>query len=152
MDPVFSQIALTLLICAFGIWISVVDFREHRIPDAASLPLLAVGLGLSGYATQIALADRLIGMGLGFLLFWLIGALYFRRHGQEALGLGDAKLFAAAGAWLGWSALPIVLLLATLMGLAFAILRGRRETRGLAFGPWLMGGFILRWLHLLLFR
>lgn len=113
----------------------------------ASLPLICAGLVLSGYATEIGLPDRLIGMGLGFLIFWAIGEVYFRMRGNEALGLGDAKLYAAAGAWLGWSYLPEVLLIATLSGLLFAALRPQSRQEGLAFGPWLAAGMVLSWFH-----
>ncbi len=119
-----------------GQWICRVDWREKRIPHLASLPLIGVGLVLSGYATEVALADRLIGTGLVFLVFWGIGEVWFRLRGHEALGLGDAKLYAAAGAWLGWSYLPEVLLFAAFMGLAFAVVRLKSRQEGLAFGPW----------------
>lgn len=149
MGQIIVQISLTGFLLAMGQWICRVDWREKRIPDLASLPLIGVGLVLSGYATEVALADRLIGTGLGFLVFWGIGEVWFRLRGHEALGLGDAKLYAAAGAWLGWSYLPEVLLFATFMGLAFAVVRLKARQEGLAFGPWLASGFILSWLHLL---
>lgn len=146
---IFTGILTTALAVVCG-WIAIVDFRERRIPDLASLPLIAAGLGLTGLVSGVALADRLIGSGAGFLLLWALGEAYFRLRGQEALGIGDAKLFAAAGAWLGWAALPGVLLSAALMGLAFAALRpGPRQDR-LAFGPWLAAGLLLGWLKLIL--
>jgi prepilin signal peptidase PulO-like enzyme (type II secretory pathway) len=150
MIQILSQILLTLVLLSASLWISLTDFRERRIPDLASLPLIGVGLIFAGSATHVGLADRLIGMGAGFLMFWAIGEVYFRLRGHEALGLGDAKLYAAAGAWLGWAFLPEVLLLATLMGLAFAMLHAPSRKDGLAFGPWLVGGFILSWFHLLI--
>ena len=151
MFQIVPQIILTFLLLAFCLWICLVDFRERRIPDLASLPLICVGLALTGYATHIALADRLIGTGTGFLVFWAIGEAYFRVRGYEALGLGDAKLFAAAGAWLGWSYLPEVLLFASLMGILFAAFYPQSGKVGLAFGPWLAAGFILTWFHHLIF-
>ena len=149
MFQITLQIILTFLLLGFCLWICLVDFRERRIPDLASLPLICVGLVLSGYATQVALADRLIGTGAGFLLFWAIGEAYFRVRSYEALGLGDAKIFAAAGAWLGWSYLSEVLLFASLSGLLFATVRPKFSKVDLAFGPWLAAGFILSWFHLL---
>ncbi len=149
MVQILFQITLTLFLLTMCLWISRVDFRERRIPDAASLPLVFTGLVICGFATNTVLADRLIGAGGGFLMFWLIGEVYFRLRGHEALGLGDAKLFAAAGSWLGWAYLPEVLLTATLMGLSFALLHPPSRKDGLAFGPWLAAGFVLSWLHLL---
>ena len=146
MTLIFTYL-LSAFLFAVLLWIAVVDFREKRIPDIASLPLIAVGLAVSGLASQIGLADRLIGAGAGFLVLWGIGEAFFRLRGVEGLGIGDAKLFAAAGAWLGWRDLPLVLLIAALMGLAYAgLMRGRE----LAFGPWLAAGFALCWMHGLL--
>ena len=55
---------------------------------------------------------HLIGGVLGFAAFFLIAWLYRQLREREGLGLGDAKLLAGAGAWLGWAALPSVVLLA----------------------------------------
>ena len=150
MANLFFSTGLTTALAAVCGWIAIVDFREKRIPDLASLPLIAAGLALSGLVTMVPLADRLIGSGVGFLLLWSIGEVHFRLRGQEGLGIGDAKLLAAAGAWLGWAALPAVLLIAALMGLAYAVLRPGLRQDGLAFGPWLAAGFLVCWLKLLM--
>ena len=153
MGHLFFTAGLTIALAAVCAWIAVVDFRAMRIPDLASLPLIAAGLLLSGVASHMALADRLIGAGVGFLALWAIGEAYFRWRGVEALGIGDAKLYAAAGAWLGWAALPAVLLIAAVMGLVFAALRPSQHPSktqsGLAFGPWLAAAFLVCWLHLI---
>jgi leader peptidase (prepilin peptidase)/N-methyltransferase len=126
--------------------IAAIDLRRLRIPDALSLPLAAAGLGLALLRPLQPFADHLAGAAGGFLLLAGIGAWHFRRTGREGLGLGDAKLFAAAGAWLGWQALPAVLLVAALAGLAAALSRPapRRRDR-LAFGPWLALAFWAVW-------
>ncbi|NUB43295.1 prepilin peptidase [Fertoebacter nigrum] len=126
--------------------ITLIDLRQFRIPDALSLPLLAAGLALAA-VTQAWWPDHLIGAALGYGMLAGIGEVYFRRRGVEGLGLGDAKLFAAAGAWLGWQALPAVLLIAALGGIAQAlVLHGGQRDRPLAFGPWLALGFAALWL------
>jgi leader peptidase (prepilin peptidase) / N-methyltransferase len=142
MLPLFAEfIALSAVLLA----IAVIDLRSFRIPDLLSLPLIAAGLALS-HLRDLALADHLIGAALGFGLFAAIGSGYHRRHGIDALGLGDAKLFAAAGAWLGWQALPIVLLIAALGGLGFALLTRQTSRRcAIAFGPWLALGLWCVW-------
>jgi leader peptidase (prepilin peptidase)/N-methyltransferase len=124
--------------------IAVIDLRSLRIPDALSLPLIAAGLVVAPALRGGAMADHLIGAAAGFALFAAIGEVHFRRRGVEGLGLGDAKLFAAAGAWLGWQGLPWVLLIAALGGLAFALAAGRG--RAVAFGPWLALGIAATWL------
>jgi leader peptidase (prepilin peptidase)/N-methyltransferase len=128
--------------------VAVIDLRHFRIPDALSLPLIAAGLLLAPALRQADVTDHLIGAVAAYALFALIGEVHFRRRGVEGLGLGDAKLFAAGGAWLGWQALPALLLVASLGGLALALalaLAGHRG-RPLAFGPWLALGIALLWL------
>ncbi len=124
--------------------VAVIDLRSFRIPDVLSLPLIAAGLLLAPPLRGGALADHLIGAAVAYALFAAIGAVHFRRRGVEGLGLGDAKLFAAGGAWLGWQALPALLLVAALGGLAFALTFRRGQV--LAFGPWLALGIALLWL------
>lgn len=101
---------------------------------------------MAGVWQRGPLHDYIIGAVVGFALLAAIGAWSFRRSGIDALGLGDAKLFGAAGAWLGWQALPLVLLIASVGGIAFVMLRGRGRLRdAVAFGPFLAGGFWVVW-------
>jgi leader peptidase (prepilin peptidase) / N-methyltransferase len=135
--------ALTVVLAV----IAVIDARTRRIPDLLSLPLIAAGLAIAYWLPLLPIQHHLIGAVVGYALLAAIGAWYFRRTGTDGLGLGDAKLFAAAGAWLGWQALPMVLLIAALGGLAFSVLRGRTSRHtALAFGPWLALGFWAVWL------
>ena len=132
-----------LVAVGVGIWLltlACIDLRSLRIPDMMSLPLLAVGLSLAWIGSLTTFADHLIGAGVGFLVLALFGEIFFRLRGREGLGLGDAKLFGAAGAWLGWQALPLVLLVAAVGGLVWALAQRQRE---IAFGPWLALGFWL---------
>lgn len=138
------QIALTLVLMLMLGWGSLVDLRQMRLPDVVTLGLVALGLTLSGQVSGLALADRLIGAGAGFLLFWAIGEAHFRLRGTEGLGLGDAKLFAAVGAWLGWQMLPMVLLIAAVPALLLALWRGAEKP--LPFGPFLAVAFLTLWL------
>ncbi len=150
VEPIW--VLLTLVLAMILLAITVVDMRNFRIPDALSLPLIAAGLILAWLVPDFDLQatdfpDHLIGATAAFLLFALLGEGIYRRTGQEALGLGDAKLFGAAGAWLGWQALPSVLLIAAFGGLGFALIM-RRRTGGsaIAFGPWITLGFLVVWL------
>lgn len=131
--------------------ILVIDLRHRRIPDLLSLPLIAAGLGLALIRVSgVTATDSVIGAAAGYLIFAAIGSAFFRLRGVEGLGLGDAKLLAAAGAWLGWQMLPAVVLLAALGGLAqvavrAALARGAPIAPSLAFGPWLAAAFFLLW-------
>lgn len=149
-DPVW--LVVTLALVGMLAAISRVDLRSYRIPDALSLPLIAAGLvAVWGFPALMppgqVFADHLIGASGAFVLFAGLGWAIHRRTGREALGLGDAKLFAGAGAWLGWQALPAVLLIASLGGLAFALILQRvRGPSPVAFGPWIALGMLAVWL------
>jgi leader peptidase (prepilin peptidase)/N-methyltransferase len=126
--------------------IAVVDFRTYRIPDWLSLPLVAAGLAWIALTEPERWSAHLVGAAAGYLSLAGFGALYFRLRRREGLGLGDAKLFSAGGAWLGWQALPLVLAVAAVAGLMFALAIGRRSAAPVAFGPWLALGIWLGWL------
>ncbi|QDA36467.1 prepilin peptidase [Paracoccus liaowanqingii] len=144
---------ITFCLLATLLAIAVTDVRHRRIPDMLSLPLIAAGLALAagqvwlGAPSQV-LNDRVIGAAVGYLIFAAIGSAFFRLRGTEGLGLGDAKLLAAAGAWLGWQMLPALVLIAAVGGLAqvgVQALRSRNPDGTLAFGPWLALGFSVLW-------
>ena len=138
------------ILASFLLMIAIVDALTFRIPDLLSLPLIAIGLAASAIA-RADLRDRLIGAALGFLVLATLAWAYRAVRGREGLGLGDAKLLAAGGAWVGWQALPTILLLAAGGGLlmaAGAMLRRGRGALGeaFAFGPALAGGLWVAWL------
>jgi leader peptidase (prepilin peptidase) / N-methyltransferase len=143
-ETALPLLIVTTLLGAVLLAIAVIDLRTFRIPDVLSLPLVLSGFVLAWLWPVMALHHHVIGAVAGYGMFALIGEVYFRRRGTEGLGLGDAKLFGAAGAWLGWQALPAVLLIASVSGLVFAVMRGRDHR--VAFGPWLALGFGLVWM------
>lgn len=109
----------------------VLDSEHLWLPDALTLPLGAAGLA-AGYWLPPALTDRAIGAAVGFASLALIALGYKALTGRVGLGGGDPKLFGAIGAWLGWTLLPLVLLLAASLGLAlvgYDRLAGRAVTR-----------------------
>jgi leader peptidase (prepilin peptidase)/N-methyltransferase len=139
------------------ITLSIVDVRTFLLPDCLTLPLIAVGIAhstwlntlpgsdIGGYLAEAAWS---LGAGAAGFLFMALVARTFRQiRGIEGLGLGDAKLFAAAGAWLGLLALPSIMLIAAVAALAVSILAHRLVrpakplgTTPLPFGPYLAGG------------
>ena len=134
---------LTILLAGVLGWVAFVDWREFRLPDAGVLPLIPLGLAVSALKVGGWPVDESIGAVLGFGVFFGIGEIYFRARKVDGLGIGDAKLLSAAGAWLGATALPLVVLCAALpaLGVAFA-LRSKR----IAFGPYLAAAFFAIWL------
>lgn len=140
-----------------GWWLlalATIDLVAWILPDRLTLPLIAAGLLLAfagegaGLPAPATPASALAGAALGYLSLAAIAWGYRKLRGREGLGLGDAKLFAAAGAWLGAERLPIVLLTAALIGLAQAALartRLRADT-AVPFGPALAAAFWLAYL------
>lgn len=109
----------------------VLDAEHFWLPDRLTLPLIALGLA-AGLAFDPSLADRAIGAAAGFGVLFSVGWLYRRLTGRSGLGGGDPKLLAGIGAWLGWQALPFVVLAGCFVGfagLAVRAARGERITR-----------------------
>lgn len=111
--------------------LAVLDWRHFWLPDALTLPLVFLGLTIGLWSTDAMLADRVIGAVAGYGALLAISTAYRLLRGRDGLGLGDAKLLGALGAWLGWQALPFLLLIAALIGLIVALgarLAGRSVT------------------------
>lgn len=111
--------------------LAILDVEHFWLPDRITLPLGIAGLA-AGACIDPPLLDRAIGAAAGFASLAIIAFAYKRASGRTGLGGGDPKLLAAIGAWLGWTALPFVLLLAASLGLVLASLdrlRGRPVTR-----------------------
>ena len=104
------------------IWL---DHRYLWLPDALVLVLALSGLALGGFLDDRTLIDRLIGGTAGWAVLAAIAAFYRYARGREGLGAGDPKLLGALGLWLGWQALPFLLLLASGFGLFLALLGAR---------------------------
>lgn len=132
--------------------LSVVDAAIFRLPDIVTLPLLAMGLGVSWLLPDKDLAGHAIGALCGAAAFFLIAELYRRTRGRDGLGMGDVKLAGVAGAWLGWQALPSMVLLACSAGLVWVgigvVRRGKTvlEER-IPFGVALCFGIWIVWLY-----
>jgi leader peptidase (prepilin peptidase) / N-methyltransferase len=117
-----------------------IDWRHMRLPDVLTLPLLLLGLTATWLESPADLTDHAIGALAGYLGFRALAWAYRMLRGRYGLGLGDAKLLGAAGAWLGWMALPDVILIAAICGIMVALAAGLRRGRldgGMAipFGP-----------------
>ena len=132
--------------------LAVIDLRDMILPDALTLPLVALGV-FEGALLQGGLPiGNLIGAAGGYAAFFLVARTYRLLRGREGLGAGDAKLLAAAGAWISWQGLPSVVLEAAMVALLVIAVRGafgetpsRRQR--LAFGPYLCLGTWLVWLY-----
>ncbi|MCQ8239503.1 prepilin peptidase [Rhizosaccharibacter radicis] len=127
--------------------LALVDLRCFRLPDMLTLPLLLGGLAACWWRNPDDLADHAAAAALGYALFRLLGGAYRLLRGRDGLGQGDAKLLAAAGAWLGAEGLGPVVLVGALLTLGGALILGRwRGDSMLPFGPGLAAACWLWWM------
>ncbi len=123
--------------------LAVIDARTLLLPDRLTLGLLWVGLlaNVLGYWGAVSLADAVLGAAVGYASLAGVAWGYARLTGREGMGMGDAKLLAALGGWLGWMVLPLIVLLASLLALlagGLAMWRGQADRHtALPFGPFL---------------
>ncbi len=131
---VFALVALTFI-----------DFDTQLLPDDITLPLLWLGLIFNFNGGFTDLKSAVLGAIFGYLILWSIYWLFKLVTGKEGMGYGDFKLLAAIGAWFGWSLLPAVILLSSvvgaLIGIGLMIFKGKGRSTAIPFGPFLaLGG------------
>ncbi len=121
--------------------LALIDAKTQLLPDDLTLLLLWAGLLFSLFGVTVPLADAVVGAMAGYLTLWGIYWLFKLATGKEGMGYGDFKLLAALGAWLGWSMLPLVVLLSSLVGAVFGLLmvalRCHDRGQAMPFGPYL---------------
>jgi leader peptidase (prepilin peptidase) / N-methyltransferase len=149
--PLF-QFILSIVLAATLAALVVIDLDQFRLPDLLTVPLIAAGVILSPPHTLLDTLERLAAAMVGFALLYAVAEGYRWWRGHAGLGLGDAKLFAAAGAWVTLGGLPSVLLIAAVTALAVTLAVAYRDgahlsrTTRIAFGPYLALGLWLVWL------
>ena len=125
---------------------SVIDYDHQIIPDNLSLPLVWLGLIVNYFDVLVPFAAAFWGAIGGYLVLWSVYQVFKLVTGKEGMGFGDFKLLAALGAWLGWQALPLVIILSSFAGAIIGgslILLGRDRARPIPFGPYLaIAGFV----------
>ncbi|MBF0284324.1 MAG: prepilin peptidase [Magnetococcales bacterium] len=148
----FPAFALMLLGYAFLV-LAVIDFHHYILPDVITLPGTAVGLAIAFLpwsapplpGWQDALLGAVGGGGFLFAVAWGFEKL----TGRQGMGLGDVKLLAMIGAWMGWKALPLAIfgsaVIGTVVGVAWMVVAGRDRRLPIPFGPYLI---LAAWAHL----
>jgi leader peptidase (prepilin peptidase)/N-methyltransferase len=133
--------AIALLFTYFLITISVIDIEHHLILDKLSLPLMWLGLIFSLFETFTTPKDAILGAIAGYMLLWIIFQTFKLVTGKEGMGFGDFKLLAALGAWFGVTAIPQIILIASvtsiLVAIILAVIRIKAIDSELPFGPYL---------------
>ena len=157
-------VASAMVFSGWSLWISsllgwalltlaATDFKYYLLPDFLTLPLIPAGLLVSWELEPSSLLAHAIGAASGLAFVIGVRHVYRRLRGREGMGLGDAKLFAAAGGWVSWDSLPSVMLLAALSGLAFGLLKGAHAktislTDRVPFGAFISFGIWVVWLSI----
>ena len=138
----------TLVWCGFSaalLALALIDWDTTLLPDDITLPLLWAGLIFAalGWNSSVTLLDAMWGAVAGYLSLWLVYWAFKLVTGKEGMGYGDFKLFAALGAWFGWTALVPIILMASVIGavigIAMKYCSGLREGGYIPFGPFLAG-------------
>ena len=137
------QLAAALLFSWTLIALTVIDLRETILPDDLTLPLMWIGLALSTVGVFVEMSASIWGAIAGYLSLWSIYHLFRIATGKHGMGYGDFKLIAALGAWFGATALPLMLLLSSVVGavvgLSLIVFRKHDRNVPIPFGPYLAG-------------
>lgn len=146
-----SEQTLALLLLTWGlIALTMIDIDHQLLPDSITLPLMWLGILLSTQGIFTDLESSVWGAIGGYLSLWSVFWLFKLLTGKEGMGYGDFKLLAALGAWMGWQALPLIIILSSVVGavigIAGIIIIGRDKNVPIPFGPYLA---IAGWVALL---
>lgn len=130
-----------MALCAVLVALTGIDLDTQLLPDQLTLPLLWLGLLLNIGGLFTRLPDAVIGAAAGYLVLWSVYWLFKLATGREGMGYGDFKLLGALGAWFGWQALPILLLVSavagSVIGIAILVVQKKGRQTAIAFGPYL---------------
>jgi leader peptidase (prepilin peptidase) / N-methyltransferase len=137
-------LATRLIFLSALIVLAVTDLRERLLPNAITLPGIIVGLVCSLVAPPGPIS-ALLGVVIGGVVPFVVGEIYYRVRGVDGLGMGDVKMLAMIGAFLGWQLMLLTLVLASfvgsLVGVGF-IAAGKGAKYALPFGTFLALGAV----------
>ncbi len=121
--------------------LTFIDVDHQLLPDSITLPLIWFGILFNLFGAFTVLEVSVIGAMAGYLSLWLVYHAFKLVTGKEGMGYGDFKLLAALGAWLGWTYLPVIILLSSLVGaivgITLVVLKKHQHQNPIPFGPYL---------------
>ncbi|WP_394172639.1 prepilin peptidase [Thalassotalea litorea] len=121
--------------------LTMIDFDNMILPDQITLPLVWLGLLLNLNGMFVDLQTAVIGAVAGYMSLYTVFWLFKLVTGKEGMGFGDFKLFAVFGAWFGWQLLPLLILMASLVGaiigISLMVFRNHEGSKPIPFGPYL---------------
>jgi prepilin signal peptidase PulO-like enzyme (type II secretory pathway) len=143
--PADGWLLVSALMFSWGLLtLAIIDIEHLILPNSIVYFLGILGLGCNYLQWWVSWSEALLGAGIAYSSLGLVATIYYRITGRIGLGGGDVKLFSMLGAWLGWKALPTVLLIATLSGSLWAcgllFLKRHNYDTPIPFGPFLALG------------
>lgn len=132
-------------LCATLVALAFIDLDTTFLPDDLTLPLMWAGIVAAALGwIPVTLSASVGGAVAGYLSLWFVFHAYRLIRGKEGMGAGDFKLLAALGAWMGWQAIPSIILLSSavgaIVGIALIVFRRHDREVPIPFGPYLAGG------------
>ena len=119
----------------------MIDYDTQYLPDDITLPFLWLGIGVNLFGLFVPLHAAVLGAIGGYGILWIVFQGFRLLTGKEGMGFGDFKLLGMIGAWLGWSSLPIVIILASIVGaivgVSLILFGGHDRQKPIPFGPYL---------------
>jgi leader peptidase (prepilin peptidase)/N-methyltransferase len=114
----YGPTPLALVRIFFGcalIVLFVIDLQHRILPNVITVTGIPVGFACS-LLMPPGWQESLIGLVVGGGLLWVIGEVYYRARGVDGLGMGDVKMLAMIGAFLGWRLMLVTVIFASLAG------------------------------------
>lgn len=144
------QLLPALVFTWYLIALSLIDFDTMLLPDEMNYQLLWGGLLLSLVPFHAEMQQAILGAVFGYLSLWSVYWMFKLLTGKEGMGYGDFKLLAALGAWLGVSAIPLLVLISSavgaIIGISLILISGKDKDIPMPFGPYLA---IAGWIYLM---
>lgn len=147
-------VSIQTVAALFFTWVlialTLIDLKKQLLPDNMTLPLLWLGIFLSLFDVFTDLTSSVIGAMAGYLILWSVYQLFKLLTKKEGMGFGDFKLLGALGAWVGFSYLPQMILVSSVVGsvagISMLIFGRTSQQQPIPFGPYLA---VAGWIALL---
>lgn len=131
--------------------LTFIDLDKMYLPDQITLPLMWLGLLLSLNNTFVSPTEAILGASLGYLSLWSVFWGFKLLTGKEGFGYGDFKLLAALGAWMGYTQLPVIIILSSFVGafIGIIMIATKKNEKGqqIPFGPYLTIAGLIAFLY-----
>jgi len=147
-------VSIQTVAALFFTWVlialTLIDLKKQLLPDNITMPLLWLGILLSLFDVFTDVTSSVIGAMAGYMILWSVYQLFKLLTKKEGMGFGDFKLLGALGAWAGFSYLPQMILVSsvigTVAGVTMLIIGKTKQQQPIPFGPYLA---VAGWIALL---